>query len=278
MVYLIAALAAAALFLALAPGGTSAGALPVWREGIPPAWRPAEAGDDRRLFLLVPPALFLLVGIITGAWMTALISLPAGILLASTLRDALAHLRAQVLRDHLQEALLSLATSLKAGQSLPNALQRCAADLRRLHPGGGQLIHELEVAAREVELGMPVDEALLGLRDRVPLEEVSALVEALVTTRRRGGNIVDVMGNVAHMVADRLAVEREIQVMTAQKRTEAAILALIPLGIYLVVRLTNPTYLGVFHATRWGQVALGLIFLTVAGGYWMAQRIARIDM
>lgn len=270
MVYLIGALVVAALFLALAPGSPAV--------GMPPVWRPAVPADDRRLLLLVPPALFLLVGVITGAWVTALFSLPAGILLVSTLRDALAHRRAQVLRDHLQEALLSLATSLKAGQSLPHALQRCAADLRRLHPGGGPLIHELEVAAREVKLGTPVDEALLDLRDRVPLEEVTALVEALVTTRRRGGNIVEVMGNVAHMVADRLAVEREIQVMTAQKRTEAAILAVIPLGIYLVVRVTNPAYLGVFHATRWGQVALGLIFLTVAGGYWMAQRIARIDM
>jgi len=270
MLYLIGALVAAALFLALAPGGPAGGASPLWLS--------AAHADDRRLLLWVPPAAFVLVGIVTGAWVTALISLPAGFMLVGTLRDALARLRAQVLRDHLQEALLSLATSLKAGQSLPHALQRCAVDLRRLHPGGGHLVRELEVSAREVELGTPVDEVLLALRDRVPLEEVSALVEALITTRRRGGNIVEVMGNVAHMVADRLAVEREIQVMTAQKRTEAAILAVIPLGIYLVVRLANPAYLAVFHATLWGQVALGLIFLTVAGGYWMAQRIAHIDM
>src|SRR5690606_5704689 len=98
-------------------------------------------------------------------------------------------------------------------------------------------IRELELAAREVQLGAPVDDALRTLRARVPLEEVAALVDALVTTRRLGGNIVEVMGNVAQMVADRLAVEREIQVLTAQKRTEAAILAVIPLGIYLIVRI-----------------------------------------
>jgi len=270
MAYLIGVLFAGAVFLALAPAAPAG-----WTA---PAWRAAWPADDRSLLRLVPPALVVLVRLLTGSWITAVITLPAGLLLKSTLQDALRHRRTQALRDQLQEALLSLATSLKAGQSLPTALQRCATDLRRLHPAGGELVHEVEVAAREVELGAPVDETLLGLRKRVPLEEVEALVDALVTTRRRGGNIVEVMGNVSQMVADRLAVEREIQVMTAQKRTEAAILAVIPLGIYLVVRLTNPVYLGVFHATRWGQVALGLIFLFVAGGYWMAQRIARIDI
>ncbi len=270
MALLIGLLIAAAVFLALMPGGPA----PTGRALFDRV--PADTGD--RLLWLLPAGAFAGILLLTGSWITALISLPAGFLLRRTLRDALARREAQALRDHLQEALLSLATSLKAGQSLPHALQRCAVEMRRLHPRGGRLIEEIELAAREVELGTPVDEALLSLRERVALEEMAAMVDALVTTRRRGGNIVEVMGNVSQMVADRLAVEREIQVLTAQKRTEAAILAVIPLGIYLVVRITNPAYLGVFHATRWGQVALGLILLTVAGGYWMARRIASIEM
>jgi len=267
---IIGTLTAGAVFLALMPGG------PQTRNAVLLHRLPAAAGD--RMLRFVPPGVFALILLLTGSWITALISLPAGFLLLRTVRDALARREAQELRDQLQEALLSLATSLKAGQSLPHALQRCAAEMRRLHPGGGGLVEEIELAAREVDLGTPVDEALVTLQRRVALEEVSALVDALVTTRRRGGNIVEVMGNVAQMVADRLAIEREIQVLTAQKRTEAAILALIPLGIYLVVRITNPAYLGVFHATPWGQVALGAILLTVAAGYWMAQRIASIDI
>lgn len=270
MRFLIALFAAAAVFLALAPGGPRAAGLARFH-GLSPA-------TGGRLLRLLPAAVCALVLLLTGAWMTALFSLPAGLLLRSVVRDALARREAQVRRDQLQEALLSLATSLKAGQSLPRALQRCAVELAQLHPGGGGLVREIEAVARDVELGTPVDEALLALRERVPLEELTALVDALVTTRRRGGNIVEVMSNVAQMVADRLAVEREIQVLTAQKRTEAAILATIPLGIYLVVRVTNPAYLAVFHASLRGQVALGLILLIVTAGYWMAQRIASIEI
>mgnify|MGYP001223996797 CR=1 FL=1 len=267
---LIALLSAGAVFLALVPAG------PQPAESAAPGSRRQD--PTGRLLKLVPALAFTLVLLLTGSWLTALISLPAGVLLLDTVREAIARRQAQALRDELQEALLSLATSLKAGQSLPHALSRCAVELSRLHPGGGLLVREIGLAAREVELGAPVDEALLGLRARVPLEELAALVDALVTTRRRGGNMVEVMGNVAQMVADRLAVEREIQVLTAQKRTEAAILAMIPLGIYLVVRLTNPAYLAVFHSSLWGQAALGLILLAVAGGYWMARRIASIEM
>lgn len=270
---LIALLAALACFLALLPAGAADTEAPG-----------AIAHLARRLRVEdawlwgVPVGVLLLVRLMTGGWLTALIALPAGFLVLNTLSETLARRRTQGLRDHLQEALLSLSTSLKAGQSLARALERCASDLRRLHPRGGPMLQEFDWMVREVEMGLPIDEALLAFRERMDLEEVASLVDSVVTTRRRGGNIVEVMGNVTQMLADRLAIEREIQVMTAQKRTEATILALIPLGIYLVTRMTNPDYLAVFHATVWGQIALGLILLAVTGGYWMAQRMARIDL
>lgn len=268
---LIALLAAAAAFLALMPA--------VGEGALPTAARFAHRFRGQYGWLLaVPPAVFLLVWLVTGGWLTAVIALPAGFLVFHTLSEILARRRSQALRDQLQEALLSLSTSLKAGQSLAKALERCAADLRRLHPRGTPMLQEFDWMVREVEMGLPMDEALLAFRERVPLEEVSSLVDAVVTTRRRGGNIVEVMGNVSQMLADRLAIEREIQVMTAQKRTEATILALIPLGIYLITRATNPDYLAVFHATAGGQVALGLILLAITGGFWMAHRMARIDL
>lgn len=230
------------------------------------------------LMVAVPVGSVLLARLLTGAWLTALICIPAGPLVLNGLFDFLIRHRTHAMRDQLQEVLLSLATSLKAGQSLPNALGRCVTDLRRMHPRGGPIVDEMEMVVREVQMSTPVDEALLTLRDRVPLEEVSALVDAVVITRRRGGNIVDVMANVAHMIADRMAIDREIQVLTAQKRTEAAILSLVPLGIYLITRVTNPGYVTVFQETLGGQIALGLIFLAILTGYWLANRLAHIDL
>ncbi|MFZ5814870.1 MAG: type II secretion system F family protein [Bacillota bacterium] len=230
------------------------------------------------LMIGIPVATLVAARLLTGAWLTALICLPAGPLVTSALFDFLARHRTRTLRDQLQEVLLSLATSLKAGQSLANALERCLVDLRRLHPRGGPIVTEMEIVVREVQMSTPVDQALLGLRERLPLEEVASLVDAVVATRRRGGNIVEVMGNVAHMLADRMAIDREIQVMTAQKRAEAAILSLLPLGIYLVIRFGSPEYMAVFHQTVGGQIALGLIFLAIITGYWMANRLARIDL
>ncbi len=297
MLILIALLTAAAAFLVAAPLGRGRAT-----SGDP--WSPAGVGDNshatgdlsrleqglraRRLplttsqysalLIAIPAATFLLARVMTGAWLTAIICLPAGPLILNAVFDFLAHHRTRTLRDQLQEALLSLATSLKAGQSLTNALERAVRDLQRLHPRGAFVLEELSLVVREVQMGVPVDQALLRLRERVPLEEVSSLVDAVVITRRRGGNIVEVMGNVAHMIADRMAIDREIQVMTAQKRAEAAILALIPLVIYLLTRFTNPEYMAVFHQTTGGQIALGIIFLAIIGGYWLANRLTRIDV
>lgn len=286
MPLLIALLIGAACFLLLAPRQPQ----PDWRAQ--PAdslfgrleWRLRE----RRLPLTFPQYVSLLVAIpvgsvlltrlLTGAWVTALICIPAGPLVLNAVFDFLIRHRTRTMRDQLQEALLSLATSLKAGQSLPNALGRCVTDLRRMHPRGGPIVEEMEMVVREVQMSTPVDEALLAFRERVPLEEVSALVDAVVITRRRGGNIIDVMANVSHMIADRMAIDREIQVLTAQKRAEAAILSLVPLGIYLITRVTNPGYVSVFQESIGGQIALGLIFLAILTGYWLANRLAHIDL
>lgn len=230
------------------------------------------------MLVAIPVATLLLARLLTGGWLTALICLPAGPMLLNGLTAFLARSRTRQLRDQLQEALLSLSSSLKAGQPLPRALERSVVDLRRLHPRGAPILDELEFVVRDIQMGLPVDQALLGMRERVPLEEVAALVDAVVINRRRGGNIVEVMGNVTHMIADRMAIDREIMVMTAQKRTEAAILSLIPLGIYLITKVSNPGYLAVFHETTGGQIALGLIFLAIIAGYWISNRLAQIDL
>jgi len=239
---------------------------------------PLTAAQYLALAAAVPLGTLVTVRLVTGSWLTALLSLPAGPLLLTGLLDALSRRRTQMLRDQLQEALLSLAASLKAGHSLSGALERSVGDLRRLHPRGSPLLAELEAAVRDTQMGLPVDEALMALRERIPVEEVAALVDAVVIARRRGGNIAEVMANVAQTIADRLAIEREIQVMTAQKRAEAAILSLLPLGFYLLVRLLSPDYLTLFHGSAGGQIALGLIFLAIAAGYWLANRLAQIDV
>jgi|GEM_PF-2328328 len=292
MLLLTALLAAAAVFLAVAPpgrgsasggdpwagGGTAPGAPSPLEQRLRERRLPLTASQYRVLLVAVPAATLLLARLLTGAWLTALICLPAGPLILNALFDFLARHRTRSLRDQLQEALLSLATSLKAGQSLTNALERSVRDLERLHPRGAFILEELTLVVRDVQMGQPVDQALLAMRERVPLEEVSSLVDAVVITRRRGGNIVEVMGNVAHMIADRMAIDREIQVMTAQKRTEAAIMALLPLGIYLITKVSNPEYMAVFHRTVGGQIALGVIFLAIIAGYWLANRLTQIDV
>jgi tight adherence protein B len=239
---------------------------------------PLTVKQYRLMQIGIPVGALVAVWLLSGSLVTALFCLPAGPLVLRGVLDYLSRARTRMLRDQLQEALLSLATSLKVGQALPNALERCVYDLRRLHPHGAPILEELEAVVQDVRLGTPVDLALTRLREQVPLEEVANLVDAVVMTRRRGGNIVEVMGNVSQMIADRMAIDREVQVLTAQKRTEASILALLPLGIYLMQRFTSPGYLAVFQETAIGQMALGVIFLMVIIGYWLANRLAAIDV
>lgn len=226
-----------------------------------------------------PVATAAAVGLVTSGSLTAaLCAAPSGILLISTFLNGVSRSRIRKLRSHLQEALLSLSASLKAGLALPGALSRCVQDLQRLHrKDSSDILAEFAAVVREIELGTPVDTALAHLRERVPLEEVEAFVDSVLITRQRGGNLVEVIGNVVQMTADKLAMEREIHAVTAAKRLEAVAVPVVPVVLYLLLRVISPGYMEPFFGTAAGQAALGAAFLLTSLAFFAARRIAAVD-
>ena len=103
---------------------------------------------------------------------------------------------------------------------------------------------------------MPLRDALLGLCERVPLVDVRLFVIALLVQKETGGNLAEILDNLAHVIRERFRIAGDVRVRTAQGRLTAIILMALPLGMLLMLHLIDPDYVNALFVNRLGQIML----------------------
>ena len=137
---------------------------------------------------------------------------------------------------------------------------------------------EFQRVVAEIRLGRPAEDALEALAERVGSADFMWAVLAVNIQREVGGNLAEILDNVADTLRERATLRRQIKVLTAEGRLSAWVLALLPVGIALYMTAANPHYIGLLVTTTIGRVMLaGGLLLMGIGIYWM-RRIVEIDV
>ncbi len=187
------------------------------------------------------------------------------------LRSALGK-RADHLREQLPDVLTIMASSLRAGHSFMQALDTVAKEIAQ------PAATEFQRVVAEIRLGRPAEDALEALAERVGSADFMWAVLAVNIQREVGGNLAEILDNVADTLRERATLRRQIKVLTAEGRLSAWVLALLPVGIALYMTAANPHYIGLLVTTTIGRVMLaGGLLLMGVGIYWM-RRIVEIDV
>ena len=108
-----------------------------------------------------------------------------------------------------------------------------AADVGRVSPGG-----------REAGYGLPYDVAFQNMLRRNPSEDLSLVVTAMELHIEMGGNLSEILDNIASIIRDRVRIQGQIRALTAQQRLSAIILTGLPFvvvgcPIYSSIRITS---------------------------------------
>jgi tight adherence protein B len=126
----------------------------------------------------------------------------------------------------------------------------------------------------EMNYGVPANEALAHLAERVPLPDVSYFVVAVMIQRESGGNLAELLDKIASIVRQRLKLLGEIRTLSAEGRLSAVILTALPFVVALVVNLVNPKFMAVLWTDPAGLRIVGIaLLMMVVGILWMRQII-----
>jgi tight adherence protein B len=177
--------------------------------------------------------------------------------------------------SQLADMLNLMVNGLRAGYSTMQALEAVAKELPP------PISSEFQRVVQEMQLGIPLDQALNNLLRRIPSEDLELVITAINVQREVGGNLAEILEIISHTIRERVRVKGEIKVLTTQVMYSGRFLAIMPILIILALYLINRSYMMEFFnpETRIaGLIALTIAGLMVASGYFVMTRIATIDV
>lgn len=161
--------------------------------------------------------------------------------------------------EQFPEAIDLLARALRAGHAFTTGLSMVAEEMP------DPVASEFRLAYDRQNFGMPLPDALKGLGERVPLLDARFFVTAVLTQREAGGNLSEVLDNLASVIRDRFKVKRQVRVITAHARITGWVLALLPPSLGMVLTILAPNHMSLLwtHDTGIKMVVVALILQVV---------------
>lgn len=147
----------------------------------------------------------------------------------------------------LAEFLVLITNSLRSGQTFLQGVDIASKDSP--NPIG----MEFRMLLKETNLGVPVETAFANMLMRVPSEDLKIVMSAFSIQRNVGGNLADIMDQVAAMIRQRIAIQGQIRVLTTQGKLSGAIVGLLPFGLATVISFINYEYMAKLWTPRAGD-------------------------
>ena len=178
--------------------------------------------------------------------------------------------RANAFGEQLSDTLQLLSSSLRAGQSMMQALDSVSKE------GDPPASEEFRRVIVEARLGRDVVDAMKAMADRVQSEDFGWVVPAIEINREVGGDLAEVLDTVAKTIRDRADLRRQVKTLSAEGRFSAYVLLGLPVAITAIIRTSNPEYIAALGRGRGLYMAGGAIALMVIGAVWL-MKLCKIE-
>jgi tight adherence protein B len=177
---------------------------------------------------------------------------------------ALGTRRQRAFADQLDDSLQLLASSLRAGHSLLQALASVAGEAEApTSEEFARIINENRVGR---ELSLALDECAL----RMDSEDFVWVTQAIAINREVGGNLAEVLDGVGNTIRERNQIRRQVKALSAEGKLSAYVLMALPLGIAGFLSFSNPEYMAKFVHSLAGYAMIGAAAVEfLVGGLWM---------
>lgn len=174
--------------------------------------------------------------------------------------------------EQFPEALDLLSRAIRAGHAFQTAMSMVADELPQ--PVGPEFRKTFE----QQNFGLPMRDALNAMTERIPIIDVRFFVTAVLIQRETGGNLSEILDNLAHVVRERFKVLRQVRVHTAHGRFTGWVLLALPAALALALSLINPEHMQLLFRERMGQTMLmGAVVMQTIGYFWI-RRVIKIEV
>jgi tight adherence protein B len=215
--------------------------------------------------------LYVAVDTAIGIPLLPLAAIPVGLMLP---RLALLHLgrrRHAAFEGQLAEGIDLIVGAMRAGYGFLQAIESTAKEIP--DPMSGELARVID----HVNVGATVAEALLEMPKRIASYDLSLFVTAVTVQRTIGGNLAEVLENIAETVRERRRIRAEVMAITTGPRMSSYVLGLFPLGLLIFFIFVDANYRAVMLHERAGHIMLGVAGTWSLIGLVLSTKVSKVE-
>lgn len=186
--------------------------------------------------------------------------------------------RLNAFNDHLADTITLIANALRAGASFLQAIELV---VRETQP---PISTEFNRVIREVNLGLPFEQALANMVRRVRSDDLELMTTAITIQHQVGGNLAEILDSIAFTIRERIRIKGEIRTLTAQQRLSGYVVAGLPIFLVVILSVIAPTFMEpMFGEPYIVGIPLGVIVLAIGGimmliGFLAIRKIVDIEV
>ena len=174
--------------------------------------------------------------------------------------------------EQFPEALDLLSRAIRAGHALQTALGMVAEELP--DPVGPEFKKTFE----QQNFGLPLRDALNEMAARIAVLDVRFFVTAVLIQRDTGGNLAEILDNLAHVVRERFKIRRQVRVHTAHGRFTGYVLLALPAALSVALSFINPDHMHVLFHEHMGQMMLLAAIVMQTIGFLWIRHVIKIEV
>jgi len=230
--------------------------------------------DTSKLFLInllamvfIPMAIQMLfqIWLLTGSVFAVLLVVP-GIVWGKMRKK-----RLSTFEHQLPDAFMMLSSSLSAGASLKVALE----DMVKQSPA--PLNQEFGLLIKRMRLGVTLEDALLEMERRIPMQSFVMASSAVRISREVGGNLVETIKSMADTLRRKKTMEGKVESLTAQGKTQGSFMAALPILLAVMLSFLEPDAMRQLYTTREGLMVLVVMVIMQVMGFVFIRKITTIS-
>lgn len=221
------------------------------------------------LYALSPIIVGVAALLISGHFIVGLIGLAFGILVPKMILRQMRRNYHKKFHVQLVDALLLLSSSLKAGLSMTQAFTVVVEEMP------SPVSQEFGLILKESRMGVNLDEAMLHLKQRMPGDDVSLFVTAVLVARETGGDITAVFARLVETIRERRKLKERISTLTFMARFQGFVMAMLPVAFGMLVYQMNKDYFLFFVNEPLGRMLTVWIVVLQLVGMVLYARFSR---
>jgi len=160
----------------------------------------------------------------------------------------------------LSDALELVARALRAGHSLAAGMHVVAEEMP------SPISDEFNRVYEEQNLGIPVDDALKSMCERVPNLDLRFFVTSVLVQRQTGGDLAEILDKIGYVIRERYRILGQVKALTAEGRLSGIILIALPFGLFLTMLHLKPDYIEKLWTHPLGiQMSIAALIMQVLG-------------